>query len=51
MCSIILEHAERVADETLEKLRKETNDPIEIVRLTRLLKEVEKNMFEKDWQK
>ena len=51
LCSIILEHAERVADETLEKLRKETNDPIEIVRLTRLLKEVEKNMFEKDWQK
>lgn len=51
LCSIILEHAERVADETLEKLRKETNDPIEIVRLTRLLKEVKKNMFEKDWQK
>ena len=42
LCSIILEHAEWVADETLEKLRKETNDPIEIVRLTRLLKEVEK---------
>lgn len=51
LCLIVLEHAEWEAYETLEKLREETNDPIEIVRLTRLLKEVEKNMFEKDWQK